>query len=150
MEKIELCRFKGKFFRPVDKLVDKSEIEQDFDNLKQKFIKAYEVFEKQSKNFDVRFNNRQQILHDLAKYVCSGLDFNQALMCIASDYNIDFYVLKNQLGGVNYEIKIIRLYAKYYTTKKMLAAGYTRQDIAKVLNISTKSVDRIKKCTVEL
>lgn len=128
----------------------KYSILHEFDKLRDAVFKEMEELEKSQHAFDQRFSSHAKLLKDLARYICSGLDFQQAIMALASDYDVDKHYLLKKFGDVNYQIKSMRLYAKWYVVKKMTLAGYTRPQIAETLNISIKTVERLKKTTVKI
>lgn len=122
----------------------------EFDKLRNTVIREIDELEKSQQKFNIQFSSHAKMIKDLARYICSGLDFSQAITALASDYDVDKHYLRRKFGDVNYQIKSMRLYAKWYVVKKMTLAGYTRPQIAETLNISIKTVERLKKTTVKI
>lgn len=120
------------------------EFEKSFNNLEKTFEKLSQINIEKHHFTDSRIT----IFKSIVKYMVTGLTKMQALQLVADELNINYTELQTFLSTFSYEQKAIKLYAKHYTINKMKKAGYSRQQIATVLCVSTRTIDRFinQKC----
>ena len=125
-----------------------NEFKQKFNELDRcykSFERSYKLLNQFAPNEYNLPTTSTNIIKDIVKYMVAGFYKNQAIRLVAEKMHISEREIANYLKTYSYEEKAIKLYAKVYLIKKMKQAEYTRQQIADVLHISPRTIDRLSK-----
>ncbi|MGN0914097.1 MAG: hypothetical protein ACI4OW_04295 [Alphaproteobacteria bacterium] len=95
-------------------------------------------------------SHSQTVFIDLVRLMLQGLSYHAAFEIVCKEQGWSSYQANIVFSLFNMQRRCHKRACLMFTAKKMKKQGYSRQEIADVLEVSTKTIDRLLKANYEI